>query len=334
MIRLTLAKLAFSILLLAAWSALGADGDYNGRWDITVGGKLQGKALWEEYDQIGADQRGLVWWLEVEGAGTPAPKGRFVTAYRGDVNVIQQIAVRDGELVFGFVREKKNLTYKARLVNGKLEGTFQIAGQTRPPIQWTGVRAPVIADKDDGTWVEGERYNLFNGKDLSGWRPAMSEVVPTGWEVRDGLLVLTGSGSENNLVSEEKFWNFELHVEFKPGPKSNSGIGLRARYEVQILEDLGRPTSSHGNGALYGFIVPSENASKPAEEWQAFDIRLVGRQVTVVLNGKTIIDKQEVPGLTAMSVDANEAEPGPLLLQSAKGPVAFRNIILTSLVKK
>ncbi len=192
----------------------------------------------------------------------------------------------------------------------------------------------MIAEKDDGTWREGERFVLFNGKDLSGWRPAMSDVVPTGWEIKDGLLVLTGSGSENNLVSEEKFWNFALHVEFKPGAKSNSGIGLRARYEVQILEDRDRPTSNHGNGAVYGFIVPSENASKPAEEWQTFDIRLVGRQVTVVLNGKTIIDKQEVPGLTAMSVDANEAEPGPILLQSAKGPVAFRNIILTTLVKK
>ena len=158
--------------------------------------------------------------------------------------------------------------------------------------------------------------------------------VPTGWEVKDGLLVLTGSGGENNLVSREKFWNFELHVEFKPGPKTNSGIGLRARYEVQILEDFGRPTSNHGNGALYGFIVPSENASNPAGEWQTFDIRLVGCQVTVVLNGKTIIHRQEIPGLTAAAVDANEAKPGPILLQSARGPVAFRNIILKTLVKK
>jgi len=332
MIRTTSSKIGLSVLLLVTGSTFGADRDYDGRWDITVGGKLQGRALWEEFDKIGADQRGLVWWLEVEGAGTPTPKGRFVTAFRGDVNVIEQIAVRDGELVFGFNRGGKKLLYQARLVNGKLEGTFQIAGQTRPPIVWTGVRAPVLADKDDGTWREGKPISLFNGKDLSGWQPTMSHAE--GWEVKDGLLVLTGSSAENNLVSKEKFWNFALHVEFKPGPKSNSGIGLRARYEVQILEDFGRPAFNHGNGSLYGFIVPSENASKPADEWQAFDIRLVGRQVTVVLNGKTIIDKQEIPGLTAMAVDANEAEPGPILLQSAKGPVAFRNIVLRPLVKK
>ena len=333
MIRTNVSNTVLSLMLLAACSAFGADRDYNGRWDITVGGKLRGKALWEEYDKIGADQRGLVWWLEIEGAGTPTPRGRFVTAYRGDVNVIRQIAVRDGELVFGFVRKKRNLVYRARLVNGKLDGTFEIEGQERPPIVWTGVRAPVIDEEDDGTWREGSQLALFNGKDLSGWQPTMSEV-PVGWEVKDGLLVLTGSGGENNLVSEEKFWNFALHVEFKPGPKTNSGIGLRARYEVQILEDFGRPASNHTNGALYGFIVPTENASKPAGEWQAFDIRLVGRQVTVVLNGKTIIDREEIPGLTAAAVDADEAKPGPILLQSARGPVAFRNIILRTLVKE
>jgi hypothetical protein len=332
--RTKLGRSPLPLLILAACSAFAADRDYDGRWDITVGGKLQGKALWEEYGQIGADQRGLVWWLEVEGASTSAPQGRFVTAYRGDVNVIEQIAVRDGDLAFSFNRGGKKLLYEARIANGKLEGTFQIEGQKRPPIVWAGVRAPVIDDKDDGTWREGKQFTLFNGKDLSGWQPAMPGVEPQGWEVKDGLLVLTGSGGENNLVSQEEFWNFELHVEFKPGPKSNSGIGLRARYEVQIIDDFEKPASNHGNGALYGFIVPKDNASRPAGEWQAYDIRLIGRQLTVVLNGKTIIDHQEIPGLTAAAVDANEAKPGPILVQSARGPVAFRNIILKTLVKK
>jgi hypothetical protein len=60
MIRTNSLKSALPFLLAAACSAFGADRDYNGRWDITVGGKLRGKALWEEYDKIGADQRGLV----------------------------------------------------------------------------------------------------------------------------------------------------------------------------------------------------------------------------------------------------------------------------------
>ena len=325
-------KRALLILALAACSLFGADRDYNGRWDIVVGGGVRGKALWQELEKMGSDFRGLIWWLEVEGAGTPTPKGRFVSAYRGDVNVIEQISVRDGELNFGFVRNNGHLLYTARIVKGKLQGTYRIEGQNRPPVRWTGVRAPAINEKDDGTWREGKKFTLFNGTDFSGWQPALSGK-PVGWVVKDGTLILTGSGGENNLVSKQKFWNFELHVEFKPGPKTNSGIGLRGRHEVQILEDFGRPAGSHGNGALYGFIVPSENASKPAGEWQTYDIRLVGRQVTVVLNGKTIIDKKEIPGLTAAAVDANEGRPGPILLQSARGPVAFRNIVLKTLVR-
>ena len=53
--------------------------------------------------------------------------------------------------------------------------------------------------------------------------------------MEDGILKSTGGA--NNLITERKFWNFTLHVEYKVGPHSNSGIGLRARYEVQILED-------------------------------------------------------------------------------------------------
>jgi hypothetical protein len=116
------------------------------------------------------------------------------------------------------------------------------------------------------------------------------------------------------------------------GPKSNSGIGLRARYEVQILEDYGRPVSLHGNGALYSRILPSSNASKPANEWQTFDITLVGNHVTVILNGVTIIDNKEIDGLTAVAVDPNEGEPGPIIIQGDHGSVEFRKLTITPLI--
>jgi len=69
--------------------------------------------------------------------------------------------------------------------------------------------------------------------------------------------------------------------------------------------------------------------AKDPDEWQSFDIVLVGRLVTIVANGKTIIYKQEIPGITGGAIDANEAEPGPIMMQGDHGPVAFRNIILT-----
>jgi hypothetical protein len=118
------------------------------------------------------------------------------------------------------------------------------------------------------------------------------------------------------------------------GANSNSGIGLRGRYEVQILQDYGRPVSLHGNGALYSRILPAKNASKPANEWQTYDITLVGNYVTVVLNGEKIIDNKEIEGLTAIAMDPNEGEPGPIVIQGDHGSVEFRKITLTPLVSK
>src|SRR5262249_48802178 len=100
---------------------------------------------------------------------------------------------------------------------------------------------------------------------------------------------------------------------------------------VQILDDYGKPPDTHGNGALYSKILPSENASKPAGEWQTVDVRLVGRQVSVTLNGKKIIDKQEIEGLTAIANHPDGAEPGPILLQGDHRAVEFRSLIVTPL---
>jgi hypothetical protein len=118
------------------------------------------------------------------------------------------------------------------------------------------------------------------------------------------------------------------------GPKTNSGIGLRGRYEIQILEDYGREPNTHSAGALYSRIAPKVNASKPAGEWQTYDIRLIGRTLTVVFNGIKVLDKVEVEGLTAMAHDADEDQPGPISIQGDHGPVEIRKITVTPLVRK
>jgi hypothetical protein len=310
-----LRKMRYQLLLLSAAVPilLPASSKFNGRWDITVDNEARRRA----------------WWLEIEGAGTANPRGSFISAYAGDLNKIDEIEIRGDELVFGFrPRGGGHLVYRARLVGDKLIGTFETQG--RPALNWIGVRAPEIRDREDGGWKRGKPIALFNGKDMSGWK-ALLPNRDLGWKVAGGLL--QNEPKANNLISEQKFWNFELRVEFRLGEKSNSGIGLRGRYEVQILEDYGRPVDAHSNGALYSRIVPSVNASKPAGEWQTYDIRLVGRQVTVTLNGKTIIDKGEIEGLTAMAVDSHEAEPGPIVLQGDHGSVEFRKIELTPLTR-
>jgi len=218
--------------------------------------------------------------------------------------------------------------YKARVIEGRLLGRFEMEGVG---LKFIGVRAPVILEKDDGAWREAPPVELFNGRDLAGWRALMPGQA-LGWTVRDGIL--TNTAGANNLLSEKTFWNFALHAEFRVGSKSNSGIGLRGRYEIQILEDYGQPPDTHGNGALYSRVLPTLNASRPAGEWQTYDIRIVGRTVSVVLNGKTVIDRREAEGPTAIAMDADETKPGPVFLQGDHGSVEFRKITVTPLVRK
>ncbi|MDH5344763.1 MAG: DUF1080 domain-containing protein, partial [Gammaproteobacteria bacterium] len=112
-------------------------------------------------------------------------------------------------------------------------------------------------------------------------------------------------------------------------PGSNSGIYLRGRYEVQIQDDRGKALDPLRIGGIYGFIAPSANAAKAAGEWQTYDIRLVGRRVTVSLNGEEILRDREIPGITGGALDSDEASPGPLMLQGDHGPIEYRNIIIT-----
>jgi hypothetical protein len=310
------------LVLLSFGPALAAEADFNGRWDITP----EGPAV-------------RAWWLEVTGAGTPSPKVKFVSAYAGDLNVADEVAIRDGELVFGFRYKQRRASgevvpvhsiYRARLAGSQLVGAAETEGSGQAPVKWTGVRAPEITDKDDGSWREEKPVRLFNGKDLTGWE-ALEKDRKFGWTAANGVLRAPGGGA--NLVSQRKFWNFKLHIEFNVAEHSNSGVGLRGRYEVQIIDDYGKPPDSHSNGSLYSRIAPAVNASKPAGQWQAYDITLIGRDLTVLLNGTRIIDKQVVEGLTAMGHDPNEGQPGPLSLQGDHGPVQFRNIVLTPLVK-
>ena len=301
--------------LMLCGALLGADEQFNGRWVIQPN-----------------LSNGRVWWLEVNGAGTPKPSGRFVGAPGGDMNDIPEISTKDGMLRFVFERgtPKQRLIYQAKLVGEKLAGEFLIEGKESQRTLWTGVRAPVIKEKDDTSWKPGKPVKLFNGKDLSGWKPMIAGKA-LGWKAEDGIL--KNVAGANNLVSDQKFWNFQLHCEFRLGEHTNGGIGLRGRYEIQILEDYGKPPNTHSAGSLYSRIAPSVNASKPAGEWQTYDIRLVGRTLTVVVNGKTVIDKGIIEGFTAIANDADEATPGPISVQGDHGPVEIRDLTVTPLVQ-
>ena len=170
----------------------------------------------------------------------------------------------------------------------------------------------------------GSPINLLSGSDLAAWHASANSQ----WRVVDQVLTNAKTGS--NLVTRSAFTDFKLHLEFRYPKAGNSGVYLRGRYEVQIIDDsAGSEPGSEHLGGVYGFLSLNENVARQPGEWQTFDITLVGRLVTVVLNGKTVIGNQEIPGITGGALDSDEGTPGPLMLQGDHGPIEFRNIILT-----
>jgi hypothetical protein len=308
------------LLFALAGAGLAADADFNGRWVIQSQGADRDRAAW----------------LEVSGAGKGKISGKAVGMQPGgQVDPIVNARVEGGELHFQVDRPagrgaKARMTHSlttARVTGDEIRGKSVVAGKA---FEWAGRRAPEIADKDDGSWKKGTPVALFDGKDMAHWQAQHPERTKE-WTVRDGLLL--NSDHADLLVSKDKFWNFELDVEFLVKPEMNSGIGLRGRYEIQIFDDYGEPPSLHGNGALYSRAPAAKNASKPAGEWQTMRVRLVGRDLTVVLNGEKIHDKTLVEGFTAIATDWDEDEPGPITLQGDHGEIQIRKVVATPLTR-
>jgi hypothetical protein len=294
----------FVFLASFSFFAQAAPPSIIGRWDIT-------------FPRPNGDRSG---WLEVHLSGNSTLVGQFVGT-SGSARPISEVEFKDGEMRFAipaqWERIEGKVTVVGRLEGERLTGTMTV-GTGATPTQWTAVRAPALRRTAAPQW--GSAVPLLNGKDLTGWHA----IGTNEWEVANGVLRNTKSGG--NLVTDQKFEDFKLHVEVRYPAGGNSGIYLRGRYEVQIADE---PEPSIGGlGAVYGYLAPSENAALKAGEWQVFDITLVGRMVTVVLNGKTIISNREIPGITGAALDSNEGTPGPLLLQGDHGPVEYRNLTL------
>jgi 3-keto-disaccharide hydrolase len=187
--------------------------------------------------------------------------------------------------------------------------------------------------------IFGNPVTLFNGKNMDGWE-LVEEGAVSGWKAVDGVMVNNPeqkSGEAHihygNLRSTATFEDFNLKLEVNVPAGSNSGVYLRGIYEVQVMDSYGKDLDPHNMGALYSRITPSEAAEKPAGEWQTMDITLYKRHLTVVLNGKTIINNQAVKGVTGGALTSEQFLPGPILLQGDHGKVSYRNIVLTPIVK-
>jgi 3-keto-disaccharide hydrolase len=279
-----------------------------GRWDLNVQGTDAPYTSWLEV----TDTEGKL-------------QGRFVGRF-GSARPIKQIEFNDGKLKFSlppqYEHMKVDLVFEGNLTGEKLEGSTN--GEDGATLKWSGVHAPALKPTADSKW--GAPIQLFNGKDLTGWK-LRSEKSKGCWSVEEGAM--TNSKGCVDIITEQNFKDFKLSLEFKIVEKSNSGVYLRGRYETQIEDNYGKEPESHGMGGLYGFLTPKANASKKAGEWQKYEITLIGRQLTVTLNGQTVIDKEEIPGITGGALDSAEGTPGPIMLQGDHGKVWYRNVVLT-----
>ncbi|NNE77915.1 MAG: DUF1080 domain-containing protein [Pricia sp.] len=298
--------------ILVTQSLYAQEGNpFEGKWDMVI--LQEGKELPS--------------WLEIKHSGTSTYVGRFVYA-SGSARPISEIVMNDGMFSFTIPKqwepEGQDMKFEGMKDGEGLKGTMVFTDGKM--YNWTAVRAPKIAYTENPKW--GKPIKLFNGSDLSGWK-AMGENQ---WIVEDGILKSPESGA--NLVSEQEFTDFKLHVEFKVPEGSNSGVYLRGRYEVQITDDYGSDPSNVLFGGVYGFLTPNEMAANPASEWQTYEITLIGRRVTIVANGKTIISEQNIPGITGGALDSKEGEPGPFMIQGDHGPISFRKFVVTPRVER
>jgi hypothetical protein len=206
----------------------------------------------------------------------------------------------------------------------------------------------------------------FNGRDLRGWRApgewqtarvvSLDPADPTRLAIQAGagVYVNGGKGRTVTLLTQAEWGDVEAHVEFCISKRSNSGVYLMGRYEVQIYDSFGvdkdkypgiecggiYPRWTQERGEFEGHS-PRVNASKPPGQWQTFDILFraprfdaAGKKtenaklVKVTHNGKVVHENVEVTGPTRAACFEDEKPAGPLMLQGDHGPVAYRNLRL------
>jgi hypothetical protein len=305
------AALALSLLtavLDAKMKLMKSKGTFVGRWDITV------TIPTGDYPD----------WLEVtETDGMPKVR---LQQRSGSVHPVESATYEGKHLLLAISPANANgpaISWDLSLTGGRLGGVLKRGEMVNGQI--SGVRAPLMKRKEPAAWTTPAP--LFNGKDLTGWVPDNPSKIH--WVVKDGAIVNESGGA--NLKTMRKFQDFKLHAELNCPNLANSGIYLRGRYEVQVeYEAPGVEDKLHEMGSIYGMVPPAVEVPRKPGEWETFDITLVGRTVTIVRNGVTTVDHQEIPGITGGALDANEGESGPFYLQGDHtGGMKFRNITVS-----
>jgi len=318
------------ILLLIVFAIVGfmnvqaqrveSDSPLIGSWDLTI------TMDEDQLENLGIFRHGLMasdgfpGWLKVKLSGFSTLVGYYV-GYEGSARPIAEVHYDADKDKYHFTippqwMDIDDIYFEFTLKDDKLSGYKELDGNK---LKFTGVRAPSLRREAPPIW--GNPINLLT-ENMDRW------IIPDNnkFVMEDGVMVNKEKGG--NLVTNQKFDDFKLSVEFRYPAGSNSGIYLRGRYELQIEDSKGR-ADDVSIGGIYGFIAPTVNAAKGPDEWQTFEITLVGRHVTVVHNGIEVVANRPIPGITGGSLDSNEGMPGPIIIQGDHGPVEFRKFTIT-----
>ena len=321
---------------LCSLSAADANERYLGRWALTIPG---GGAGWLQVTKENGYYDASILW----GGGSVVPVSSVF--FENDALYVTRVSEVKRKDASGKTVRTHQFT---ELITGTVDGD-QISlvtmrgrenGQGVERAEFGGKRIPELPPAPDLSKVKfGAPVVLFDGKNLSGWKLTDSHQV-SGWAIVDGVLQNRPDQEEGkphksygNLRTEKEFEDFNLTLETRLLKNGNSGIYLRGIYEVQVADTFGRSLDSHNMGGVYSRITPTESAEKPAGEWQTYDITLVNRHVTVILNGKKIIDNKPLLGCTGGALWSDEFRPGPIYLQGDHSSVDYRNIVIRPVVK-
>lgn len=312
--------------------------EFLGQWTIDIEG---GSVGWLEVRQEDNYLDGDILWI----GGSVLPVSSIFLAndhvliVERSNNVVRKTDENNKPVKEQVVTSWLEITKNGDKINGNLLSP-RSNGLSVDTTLFTGTKLPEVpAAPDLGSLKFGEPINLFNGKDLTGWR-LINEKQTNGFKVIDGVLVNDPVQKEGaphisygNLRTEKVFDDFNLKLEVNVPEGNNSGVYLRGMYEIQVVDSYKKPLDPHNMGAVYSRITPSVSAEKPAGEWQTMDITLCDRHATVILNGVKIIDNQPVYGPTGGAIQSDVFASGPIYLQGDHGNVSYRNIILTPIVK-
>ncbi|MCG9894431.1 MAG: DUF1080 domain-containing protein [Fimbriimonadaceae bacterium] len=276
----------------------------HGRWDVTILRPGQPAPTWFELEE-----------------GPEGWSGRFVGVV-GSARPIAKIETADTCLRFSLPRQYEwfdhDLEFAGELVDGVLYGTT-VEDRSTP---WVAHRAPDLPKPSTGGW--GDPIDLL-ADGLEGWMPRPGSLESK-WTMEGGSLVNPETGAD--LVTLAHFRDFRLEAEYSYPAGANSGIYLRGRYEIQVLDDHGSRPHVGSSGGVYGFHAPRTNPIHPAGERNLAVISLLGRHVEIDLNGIRVVEG-EIPGITGGALDSAEGAPGPIFLQGDHGPVTYHRLTLT-----